>query len=781
MKRLALLCLSALTLSAQQVCNTAVFPGGVATDSNLLVAADNVQTVLIAPQAVTDTVLVVQSSAGWLPNMVATVGTVSAGAGVSLIEQEKVTAVNGNVLTVTRGLAGTTAAVHIQGSVVSAYIDACYHNSMKSEVEAIETQLANGPVFNVQAYGADSTGVNDSTAAINAASAAATAAGQGTVLLNPGRYKVTNALSFTGPHVVFTGPGAVILVSPAFNLTAPGVVVLYYQKDPSCAATSDLCPGVPALKDIYIRFQNADTTAYSSLIAFPPGIACGDYYGCDYAVMDHVKVTQAMTGIKISPSGVAPAWVSGNIYAPGQFASVSNITYLCTAPGCSGTTSPTQGGNWEFVEIGTQVRLDNIDISAFNYGIVLDGSDNEEMLSNYHFYPDDMTGNQGQIWGTHGTGLWTAGLYDLSISNYINSNFPVTIDLEYDPTYRQSCTFAVISGLMVDTAGGTSLVDCGLLTISGGNWNLGTPGGAYPSDQVASVSSSGTIIVSGGKISSAISTSVVNTSGTGVTWQSGPNFAGLSAGRAVWINGISYTIATWNSNTSITLTSSAGTQTGVTFSLETALFANNGVTSITGVTFVMGQGGSWQIVSNVSPGTLLFNDNTILNFSTGTTYLIPALYNHDGGTIHAVGNRFSPISSNSGTAILFDTGSGGDTANWIADNYFNGWGFVKPNVAVNGYYQQVPTGVGVPTITGCGTISNQGYSTVSQAGTFETSASSCTLAIGNLPPAHGYACTLTDTTAGTTEGNVGYTSTTATFNTLTGTTNHFLVYNCNPW
>jgi len=635
--------------------------------------------------------------------------------------------------------------------------------------------LTNSPVVDIRVFGGDPTGVSSSTVACNSAAAAAQAMGNGTVLFPYGTYKFTDACIGTG-SIVFDGQGSVILVPPSFNLSAVGVLVLNYAMDANCPITSDLCPGVPKVRDISIRFQNTDTTNYASLVNFPPGIACGDYYGCDYASIDSVKITQAMTGISIHPNGVAPAWVSGNTYAAGAFASVASITYVCATGGCSGTTSPVSGGNWVFVEIGTQVRLSNIEISAFNYGIVMNGSDNEETLSNYQFYPHDMTGNQGQIWGAHGTALWTAGLYDLAMTNFKNSNFPVTMDFEYDPTYgRGSCTFATVSSLMVDTANGVIKLNCGQLSVASGVWKLGF-------GQVATLTVNGTLNISSGLISNAINTGIVNTAGTAVSYVSGLlNFAGLAAGGQVLINGLPYTIQTWNSNISITLTSTAGTQTGVVFSTETPLFSNNGVLGITNVTFLLGQGGSWQIVSNVIPGDLLFNDNIILNSSTSTNYLIPAIYNHDGGKVMAVGNYFPPIGSNTGTAILFDTGGGGDSNNWVNDNYFNGWGFTKPFVALNGYYQLIPTGVGAPTFGGCGTVTNVGYSSLSQSGTFQSGQSTCTLTLGNLPSARGYACTLTDTTTGTFLPNVGFSATSASFNAFTSANGHFFVYSCNPW
>lgn len=53
--------------------------------------------------------------------------------------------------------------------------------------------------------------------------------------------------------------------------------------------------------------------------------------------------------------------------------------------------------------------------------------------------------------------------------------------------------------------------------------------------------------------------SVCNTSGTAVTWVSGQPFIGF--GASLTINGVAFTVASYNSATSLTLTGSAGTQT----------------------------------------------------------------------------------------------------------------------------------------------------------------------------------------------------------------------------
>ena len=60
-------------------------------------------------------------------------------------------------------------------------------------------------------------------------------------------------------------------------------------------------------------------------------------------------------------------------------------------------------------------------------------------------------------------------------------------------------------------------------------------------------------------------TGTLDTSGTAATWVAGDQFGDLTDGDAITINGVTYTVATVNSVSSITLTSSAGTQTDVTF------------------------------------------------------------------------------------------------------------------------------------------------------------------------------------------------------------------------
>jgi hypothetical protein len=62
-------------------------------------------------------------------------------------------------------------------------------------------------------------------------------------------------------------------------------------------------------------------------------------------------------------------------------------------------------------------------------------------------------------------------------------------------------------------------------------------------------------------------TGTVNTSGTAVAWVTGSKFDQLMTQSMIVINGVSYTVASVNSATSITLTTSAGTQSGKAYSV----------------------------------------------------------------------------------------------------------------------------------------------------------------------------------------------------------------------
>jgi hypothetical protein len=108
---------------------TPAFPGAVATDQNLAVATNRLQTTLAAAMSATDTILTLTSSTGVVVNSLLTIDA----------EIVQVTALS--PLTVTRAFDATIAAAHAVRAGVFGYVDAWHHNSVAAEIKAIETAL----------------------------------------------------------------------------------------------------------------------------------------------------------------------------------------------------------------------------------------------------------------------------------------------------------------------------------------------------------------------------------------------------------------------------------------------------------------------------------------------------------------------------------------------------------------------------------------------------------------------------------------------------------------
>ncbi len=596
-----------LLLYASAYTQTAQYPNSVVTDSQLMVAKNNLTTTLLSPVGISDTTITVKSTAGFAANMLVTVDK----------EVMKVCGVSGsNGLNIGhtscpnssgRGFDGTTAASHLNGAPVLVNINAWHHNAVTAEIKAIENSIGPNSLFNVNSYGADPGGTNDSTTAINNAASAAATAGGGTVLLPTGIYKVTNAINLTGNKVILDGQGSIILVPANFSLSATGVIVLNYAKDPGCTpgigspSPMGLCPGSPTVRNVIIRFQNTDTTNYNSLIHFPPGIACGDQYGCNWATIDQVKITQAMTGIRIKPQA---------------------------------GTATVQGGG---------VRMSNIQISAFDYGLYLDGSDSEMTVDNYYYYPFEMTNNHGQIWSTHGTGIWAAALYDLNVTNYTASNFWKTISANYDGAVRTYCPSITVAGLVVDTYGGID-VNCGDVHISSAVWKISDNSqGTYG---FANVGASGSLTVSSSQFSHA------------------PYSGTAQAYKIV------------NSGGTIALSNNIFTLQG------NATLASN------------------QLFYNGSGGTAKLTGNRIIPVVDGFNFTGGAfIYNQAGGRLQLTGNTLAAKGTSTNGGIFFEATSD-NAQNLVAANTFGGWPVTYPVPALLGTYQPIGchvfAGSGVP-------------------------------------------------------------------------------------
>lgn len=139
-------------------------------------------------------------------------------------------------------------------------------------------------------------------------------------------------------------------------------------------------------------------------------------------------------------------------------------------------------------------------------------------------------------------------------------------------------------------------------------------------------------------------TSTVNTSGTAVTWVSGVTFnTHWKAGQGIRLNGVIYTVSSVATTTSLTLSSSAGAQTGVAMIApgeDAAVFVGNNA-------YNNGQGSS-----SGSPGAGFFDE------SIGTTY---------------TGN-FATLNNDPG--FMWETSSGGSASanqSWNNDVNSTNW------------------------------------------------------------------------------------------------------------
>jgi len=146
-----------------------------------LLAKDNIQTSLTSPMAIGDNVAIVQSGTGWAPQMVAYICDSTSGTPAKCTSYEVmlVTAVSGNVLTVTRAYGGSTAKSHATGKLIQNAYTSVYTNSAQNELLNMQ-KFTGGPRYvDLRAYGA----VCDDVTNVQPAVAAAIAAGYKQIFL----------------------------------------------------------------------------------------------------------------------------------------------------------------------------------------------------------------------------------------------------------------------------------------------------------------------------------------------------------------------------------------------------------------------------------------------------------------------------------------------------------------------------------------------------------------------------------------------------------------------
>jgi len=121
----------------------------------------------------------------------------------------------------------------------------------------------------------------------------------------------------------------------------------------------------------------------------------------------------------------------------------------------------------------------------------------------------------------------------------------------------------------------------------------------------------------------------VNTSGTAVTWVSGGTFDGRMTGQPIWINNALFLVSKVNSSTSLTLSATAGTQTGVAFFVYSA---TNSIGGLVGA-FTDGSG---NVLSTFDWSSFSMNGGAINTNNTpgaGTAFTLSSVALASGGSV----------------------------------------------------------------------------------------------------------------------------------------------------
>lgn len=261
--------------------------------------------------------------------------------------------------------------------------------------------------INAADFGALCNGVHDDTASIQAA---ANTGAQ--VILPAGTCIVTNGITIPSAGQIIKGQGhlsTIIQVPATFNLSALGVFIATAGQEG------------PIFRDFQIAFVQPDTNVRANLVAYPPAF----YMRTSFRFrIEHVRIIEAMTGIDLA----------------------------------GGTNS---GG----------ATMDDVEISAFNIGINIDGAQDSIRISKLHFWPFNLTTNQTSIfYDGNVTGIQSGRADDLHISDglFIASGAAIKLIQTASGT-----TFGDITTTDFDTYGGL-VVQAGQIAVSSSFFSVGS-------------------------------------------------------------------------------------------------------------------------------------------------------------------------------------------------------------------------------------------------------------------------------------------------------------------
>ncbi|MEK6420035.1 MAG: glycosyl hydrolase family 28-related protein [Burkholderia gladioli] len=258
-----------------------------------------------------------------------------------------------------------------------------------------------GDFVNALDYGATCTGTGNDTAAIQAAVATGKE-----VTLPPGTCVVTDGITLATQGQIVRGSGrkrTIISVPSTFNMSALGVFIA-----PNTGPSSSNAEG-PQFRDFKITFAQPDVSVRANLTTYPPALYLQNSPRFTVA---NIQISQATNGIDMRGDS---------------------------------------GG----------ALIDNLEMSAYGIGINIDGATDSVRITNFHFWPFDLTTNQYTVWNDGmQTALQSGRCDDLHVTDLL----AYASKVKFIQTASGN-TFGVITGMDLDTYGGL-IVQAGSLTMS---------------------------------------------------------------------------------------------------------------------------------------------------------------------------------------------------------------------------------------------------------------------------------------------------------------------------
>lgn len=237
----------------------------------------------------------------------------------------------------------------------------------------VSYSMVTGAPANVLDFGADLTGVVDSTAAINAALAASDI-----VYMPPGIYKITDSINVGANQQLYgassgtvirsnlsSGVAAIVVGNPANNVLSYGCVVRDLIISPQVASTI----GMMMYSLVGARIVNVQIQPYD-VITNTTGFVLDGGYSAFFNLFENLLCNHCHVGFKVTTTGVSYPTCQTFI----NFSSLGDLSYGDTtsigflfenvATASCGQDSVIVGGNVE--QCGTGVSIVNINSLTFN-------------------------------------------------------------------------------------------------------------------------------------------------------------------------------------------------------------------------------------------------------------------------------------------------------------------------------------------------------------------------------------------------------------------------------